>query len=83
MRFTDDETKYQAILNRDPQAEGEFVYGAISTRIVCRPTCNCRVAMRKNVVFLILLLRQWNMDIELASAVNQKSLVVGIKAENS
>lgn len=51
MRFTDDETKYQAILNRDPQAEGEFVYGAISTRIVCRPTCNCRVAMRKNVVF--------------------------------
>ena len=51
MRFTDDETKYQAILNRDPQAEGEFVYGAISTRIVCRPTCNCRVAMRKTWYF--------------------------------
>lgn len=49
--FPDDDSKYQAILDRNPQAEGHFVYGAITTRIVCRPTCNCRVAMRKNVVF--------------------------------
>lgn len=83
MRFTDDETKYQAILNRDPQAEGEFVMVPYQheSSVVLHATVELQCA--KTWYFLILLLRQWNMDIELASAVNQKSLVVGTKAENS
>lgn len=49
--FADSESRYQALLVRNPQAEGHFVYAVTTTRIVCRPTCSSRLALRKNIVF--------------------------------
>ncbi len=49
--FTDDDSRWEAVTNRDPAAEGAFVYSVRSTRIYCRPTCTSRLALRKNVRF--------------------------------
>lgn len=49
--FDTSEEMYQALVNRDPKAETHFVYGVITTKIVCRPTCSARVALFKNVKF--------------------------------
>ncbi|RLV84064.1 Bifunctional transcriptional activator/DNA repair enzyme Ada [Meyerozyma sp. JA9] len=43
--------KLQAILNRDPGAEGHFLYLVTTTKICCRPTCYSRFPMLKNVQF--------------------------------
>lgn len=49
--FTTDQSKFQAVLDRDPASEGHFVYGVISTMICCRPTCSSRPPLKKNVIF--------------------------------
>lgn len=49
--FLDNDSKYQALVDRDPTAEGKFVYCVRSTNIVCRPTCSSRLANRENVIF--------------------------------
>ncbi|KAG2732722.1 hypothetical protein G9P44_003712 [Scheffersomyces stipitis] len=49
--FDTDDEKWQALVNRDPRAEGEFVYCVLSTKIYSRPTCYSRLALRKNVSF--------------------------------
>ncbi len=46
-----DQQKWQALLSRDPDAEGCFVYAVRTTGIYCRPTCSARLARRKNVQF--------------------------------
>jgi AraC family transcriptional regulator of adaptative response/methylated-DNA-[protein]-cysteine methyltransferase len=46
-----EEQYWQAVLARDPQAEGAFVYGVRSTHIYCRPTCPSRRPRRAQVVF--------------------------------
>lgn len=43
--------KYAALAVRDPNAEGHFVYGVLTTNVCCRPTCSARLALAKNVVF--------------------------------
>lgn len=43
--------RYQALVERDPQAEGRFYYCVLSTKIFCRPTCYSRLALRENIVF--------------------------------
>lgn len=43
--------KYHALQNRSPDAENHFVYVVLSTKIVCRPTCSARLALRKNIDF--------------------------------
>lgn len=50
-KFTTDELKYEALIHRNPEAEGEFIYCALSTLIFCRPTCSSRLPLRKNVIF--------------------------------
>ncbi|EGW32838.1 uncharacterized protein SPAPADRAFT_70814 [Spathaspora passalidarum NRRL Y-27907] len=52
MEFTTEDAKYEALKNRDPQAEGKFIYAVKSTKIYCRPTCYSRLALRKNIMFL-------------------------------
>jgi AraC family transcriptional regulator of adaptative response/methylated-DNA-[protein]-cysteine methyltransferase len=47
-----DEARYQAILRRDARAEGQFIYGVVTTGVYCRPTCTARPALRANVRFL-------------------------------
>jgi AraC family transcriptional regulator, regulatory protein of adaptative response / methylated-DNA-[protein]-cysteine methyltransferase len=47
----DDEIRWTAVLERDPGADGEFVYAVASTRVYCRPTCPSRRPNRRQVRF--------------------------------
>jgi AraC family transcriptional regulator of adaptative response/methylated-DNA-[protein]-cysteine methyltransferase len=47
----DDEARWQAVLARDPAADGLFFYGVKSTGVYCRPTCPARRPKRSQVVF--------------------------------
>ncbi len=47
----DDEGRWAAVLERDPGADGRFVYAVASTRIYCRPTCPSRRPNRRQVRF--------------------------------
>ena len=49
--FTDDDSRWLALVNRDPAAEGEFLYSVRTTGIYCKPTCPSRLALRENVRF--------------------------------
>lgn len=49
--YPDYESKWQALINRDPKAARCFLYCVKSTGIFCRPTCAARLARQKNVVF--------------------------------
>ncbi|ADO47765.1 bifunctional DNA-binding transcriptional regulator/O6-methylguanine-DNA methyltransferase Ada [[Enterobacter] lignolyticus] len=46
-----DERRWQAVLDRDPQADGQFVFAVLTTGIFCRPSCRARHALRQNVRF--------------------------------
>src|SRR5262245_18770946 len=43
--------RWRAVLRRDRNADGEFVYGVRSTRIYCRPSCPSRKPTRSLVEF--------------------------------
>lgn len=45
------EAKYKALLERNPDAEGQFIYCVLSTSICCRPTCSSRLPLKKNIMF--------------------------------
>lgn len=46
------ENKYwQAVVEKNQQYDGVFIYGARSTKIYCRPSCCARLPKRENVVF--------------------------------
>jgi len=47
----DDETRWQALVDRDPLFDGTFVVAVKSTGIYCRPTCPSRRPFRRNVDF--------------------------------
>jgi AraC family transcriptional regulator, regulatory protein of adaptative response / methylated-DNA-[protein]-cysteine methyltransferase len=49
--FTNDEDRWQAVVNCDPAADGAFFYSVRSTGVYCRPTCPARLASRQNVRF--------------------------------
>ena len=46
-----DRQRWQAVLQRDPNLDGEFVFGVLSTGVYCRPSCPARRPLRKNVRF--------------------------------
>lgn len=48
---TFDERRWRAVLGRDGDADGTFVYGVRSTRIYCRPSCPSRRPRRDRVLF--------------------------------
>ena len=48
---TEAEQRWQAVVRRDPQADGEFVYAVRTTGVYCRPSCPSRAARRENVAF--------------------------------
>jgi len=48
--LTDDDM-WQAVLTRDPSADGRFLYAVVSTGIYCRPSCSSRRPKRENVRF--------------------------------
>lgn len=49
--YTTDVARWQAVVGRDPAADGQFLYGVTSTKIYCRPTCPSRRPKRENTVF--------------------------------
>ncbi len=49
--YLDSSARWQAVLNRDPAADGIFYYGVQSTGIYCRPTCPARRPRPANVSF--------------------------------
>ena len=50
LRFSEDE-QWRAVLERNPQLDGAFVYAVLSTHIYCRPSCPSRKPARQQVVF--------------------------------
>src|SRR5579863_2098744 len=49
-----EETYWQAVLTRDTQSDGAFVYAVQSTGIYCRPSCPSRKPQREQVTFFVL-----------------------------
>lgn len=47
----DDEARWQAVCARDASADDVFVYGVMTTRVFCRPSCPARRPQRENVRF--------------------------------
>jgi AraC family transcriptional regulator of adaptative response/methylated-DNA-[protein]-cysteine methyltransferase len=45
------EQRWQAVVRRDPQADGSFVYAVRTTGVYCRPSCPSRTAKRQNMEF--------------------------------
>jgi len=43
--------QWDAVLARDPSADGSFIFAVTSTGIYCRPSCPSRRPLRKNVIF--------------------------------
>lgn len=50
-RYASDGARWQAILDRDPRADGEFYYSVRTTGVYCRVTCPARRPRRENVRF--------------------------------
>lgn len=46
--------RWNAVLSRDVEADGAFVFAVTSTGIYCRPSCPARRPLRRNVRFFIL-----------------------------
>lgn len=50
-QFNTDDERWEAIVHRDPNANGEFFYSVKTTGVYCRPSCSSRLARRENVTF--------------------------------
>jgi len=51
LSFHNADEQWQAVLDRNPIASGQFLYGVTSTKVFCRPTCPSRRPKRSNAVF--------------------------------
>lgn len=51
MKALTNDSMWQAVLARDPAADGRFVFAVKTTGIYCRPSCPARHAKRGNVSF--------------------------------
>ncbi len=49
--FATDESRWKAVVARDPAAEGKFFYAVKTTGVFCRPGCSSRRPNRNNVAF--------------------------------
>ena len=45
------DSRWAAILTRDPAADGTFYYSVRTTGVYCRPSCAARQPLRENVRF--------------------------------
>ena len=50
-QYNSENARWQAVSERDPRADGQFVFAVSTTGIYCRPSCSSRAALRKNVTF--------------------------------
>ncbi len=51
VRAMNDTQRWNAVVARDDEADGTFVYGVTTTGVYCRPSCPSRQALRRNVAF--------------------------------
>ncbi|MCL4109054.1 UNVERIFIED_CONTAM: hypothetical protein GTU68_032177 [Idotea baltica] len=49
--FANDGAKWDAVVERNRSADGQFVYAVRTTGVFCRPSCSSRNPNRKNVAF--------------------------------
>jgi AraC family transcriptional regulator of adaptative response/methylated-DNA-[protein]-cysteine methyltransferase len=49
--FSDEESRWQAVVERNRDADGSFVFSVKTTGVYCRPNCSARRANRENVAF--------------------------------
>ncbi|KIX92256.1 uncharacterized protein Z520_12002 [Fonsecaea multimorphosa CBS 102226] len=49
--FSSTKARWSAVVSRNPDAVGEFVYAVKTTGIYCRPDCKARLARRANIIF--------------------------------
>lgn len=57
LRITDDD-RWQSVLARDADADGQFVFAVQTTGIFCRPSCRAKHALRKMSAFSLMLSRR-------------------------
>ncbi len=50
LHITDDD-RWQSVVDRDADADGQFVFAVQTTGIFCRPSCRAKHALRQNVSF--------------------------------
>lgn len=50
-RYSDEESRWRAVVRRDAGADGEFYYAVRTTGVYCRPSCAAKLAKRNNVQF--------------------------------
>lgn len=49
--FPNNDSRWQAIVNRNKQFDGQFFYSVKTTKVYCRPSCAARLANYENVQF--------------------------------
>jgi len=49
--YTTDEKRWEAVVQRDRGAAGQFVYGVVTTGVYCRPGCSSKLPNHGNVRF--------------------------------
>ena len=49
--FATDAERWEAVMRRDPAADGAFLYSVRTTGVYCRPSCAARLPRRENVRF--------------------------------
>ncbi|KAL7930222.1 metal binding domain of Ada domain-containing protein [Trichoderma chlorosporum] len=49
--FENDNSRWQAVKDRDIRADGCFVTAARATKVYCRPVCKSRLPLRRNILF--------------------------------
>jgi AraC family transcriptional regulator of adaptative response/methylated-DNA-[protein]-cysteine methyltransferase len=49
--FAGDDDRWEAVLRRDREADGQFYYAVLTTGVYCRPSCASRRPRRENIRF--------------------------------
>lgn len=49
--YLTDQERWEAVIRRDKNAAGAFIYSVKTTGVYCRPSCPARLARRENVAF--------------------------------
>lgn len=49
--YANDEQRWDAVVRRERNADGQFYYSVKTTGVYCRPSCAARLARRENVAF--------------------------------
>ncbi len=49
--YSTEQARWEALLRREQQADGAYVYGVVTTGVYCRPVCSSKKPNRSNVRF--------------------------------